>query len=84
MPPDGIGRLRSKEDILEALAKTFVAIRIAILTSTTTNANDVVDDPGVGPNQTRASEAAWAAVHGYDHYGQVIGYLRWNGIIPKP
>ncbi len=81
---NAIGRLKSKSDILATLAESFVAVHRAIATITPANANDVIDDVGVGPNQTRESEAAWVAVHGYDHYGQMVEYLRMNGITPKP
>ena len=78
-----IGKLRSKDEILAALAGSFLAVHHAIATITQANANDVIDDSGVGPNQTKESEAAWVAVHGYDHYGQMVEYLRMNGITPK-
>ena len=81
---NAIGKLKTKDEILAALANSFTAVRLAIMTITPANANDVVDDSGVGPNQTRESEAAWVAVHGYDHYGQMVEYLRFNGIVPKP
>jgi hypothetical protein len=31
---------------------------------------------------TRTTIAAFAAAHGYDHYGQMVEYLRMNGIVP--
>src|SRR5580700_2165024 len=31
---------------------------------------------------TRVTIAAFAAAHGYDHYGQMVEYLRMNGIVP--
>ena len=81
---NAIGRLKSKNDIINALAGSFLAVHRAIATITRENDNNLIDDSGVGPNQTRESEAAWAAVHGYDHYGQMVEYLRMNGITPKP
>jgi len=32
--------------------------------------------------QARVSLAAFAVAHGYDHYGQMVEYLRMNGIVP--
>ncbi len=78
-----ISKLKSKSEILTALAASFLAVHQAIATTTLTNENDVIDDTGVAPNQTRESEAAWVAVHGYDHYGQLVEYLRLNGLTPK-
>jgi len=31
---------------------------------------------------TRLVLATFAAAHAFDHYGQMIGYLRMNGIVP--
>ncbi len=79
-----IGKLKTKDEILAALAASFLAVHQSIATITPANQNDVVDDNGVAPDQTRESEAAWVAVHGYDHYGQLVEYLRLNGLTPKP
>lgn len=76
-----IGTLENKDAILAALEASFVAVHQAIATITPANQNDAVDDIGVAPHVTRATEAAWAAVHGYDHYGQMVEYLRMNGIV---
>ena len=82
--PKVVGALHEKDDIIAALTSSFVAVHGAIATITTSNQNDAVDDPGVGPHQSRLSEAAWVAAHGYDHYGQIVEYLRMNGIVPSP
>ena len=79
-----IGLLKDKDQILAALSDSFAAVHKAIATITPANENEAVDDIGVGPNQTKESEAAWVAVHGYDHYGQMVEYLRMNGIVPSP
>ena len=31
---------------------------------------------------TRATVAAFAKAHGFDHYGQMVEYLRMNGVVP--
>ena len=76
-----LGKLTRKDEILTALAESFVAVHRAVATITPANANDAVEDVGVGANQSRESLAAWVAVHGYDHYGQMVEYLRLNGIV---
>lgn len=76
-----IGSLKSKDEIVAALTASFTVMHKAIATLTPANQNDMVDDIGVAPYVTKASEAAWAAVHGYDHYGQMVEYLRLNGIV---
>ena len=76
-----IGSLDKKDAILAALEGSFAAVHAAIATITPANQNDTVDDIGVAPHVTKATEAAWVAVHGYDHYGQMVEYLRMNGIV---
>lgn len=73
-----LGALKSKDDIVAALAASFVYAHRAVGTLTTQNAFEVVGAHG----QTRATMAALAMVHGNDHYGQLAEYLRMNGIIP--
>ena len=34
------------------------------------------------PFKTRVAMAAWAPAHAYDIYGQMVEYLRMNGIVP--
>ena len=38
--------------------------------------------PFQGATATRISLIAEAMIHSYDHYGQIVEYLRMNGIIP--
>jgi hypothetical protein len=37
---------------------------------------------GNGRPTTRLFQATFAAAHAFDHYGQMIEYLRMNGIVP--
>jgi uncharacterized damage-inducible protein DinB len=50
--------------------------------ATITAANAFVTIKGVDGMQTRASIAAFGVAHGYDHYGQMVEYLRMNGLVP--
>lgn len=77
-----IGALTKKDEIVAALSASFAAVHQSIAKITPANQNEAVDDPGVGPNLTKETEAAWVAAHGYDHYGQMVEYLRMNGIVP--
>ena len=79
-----ISALQKKDDILAALAGSFQAVHQAIATITPANQGEFVDDAGVGAHITKETEAAWVAVHGFDHYGQIVEYLRMNGIAPPP
>ena len=76
-----IGSLTSKDDAVAALAGSFAFGHKAIATLTAANAFEVlkVPEPGI---QTRSTLAGFAISHANDHYGQMIEYLRMNGIVP--
>jgi hypothetical protein len=38
--------------------------------------------PLQGQTATRSSLIVEAMIHSYDHYGQMVEYLRMNGIVP--
>jgi hypothetical protein len=75
-----IDALTSKDEIVKALEDSFAFAHKAIATITPENAFVVIK--GVDGQHTRASLAALGAVHGYDHYGQMVEYLRMNGVVP--
>jgi uncharacterized damage-inducible protein DinB len=81
MKPDvdlkAIGALTEKDQILAALAASFTFTHKAIATLTTKNAFESVRE-----TETRASLAGGVVAHGFDHYGQIVEYLRMNGIVP--
>jgi hypothetical protein len=72
-----LSNLKSKDEIVAALKASFVFAHKAIATLTVANAFD-----GVRGDQTRASLAGGVVAHGFDHYGQLVEYLRMNGIVP--
>ncbi len=72
--------LTKKEDILAALAKSFVFAHKAIATITAENAFTAIKP--VDGMTTRATLAAFGVAHGNDHYGQMVEYLRMNGLLP--
>lgn len=75
-----IGNIKTKEEAVDALAKSFAYGHRVIATINAPNAFLAIK-PVDGQN-TRATLAAFAAAHGFDHYGQMVEYLRMNGIIP--
>lgn len=75
-----IEKLTKKEDCVEVLAKSFAFAHKAIATITVANAFEPIKP--VDGMKTRASLAAFGVAHGYDHYGQMVEYLRMNGVIP--
>ena len=72
-----IGSLTDKDKLVAALAGSFDFLHKAIGTMTAQNAFESVKG-----TQTRASLAGFAIAHGFDHYGQLVEYLRMNGIVP--
>jgi uncharacterized damage-inducible protein DinB len=84
-PPDpkiqNVAKLTGKDDVVAALADSFTALHKAIATLTAANAFEVIKwpEPGLA---TRATTASFAVAHAFDHYGQMVEYLRMNGIVP--
>lgn len=79
---DGIDKLTAKADVVAALAGSFAFLHRAIGTLTPANSFEVTDAPMAGFFQTRATMAAFAVGHGFVHYGQMVEYLRMNGLVP--
>ena len=75
-----IGSITTKDEAVAALEASFVYAHKAIATITTENAFVAIKP--IDGFSTRATIAAFAAAHGNDHYGQMVEYLRMNGIVP--
>jgi uncharacterized damage-inducible protein DinB len=76
---DAIDKLTRKEDIIQALRNSYAFAQQAIDTITVENAFE----PLAGEHKaTRAGLVATALAHTNDHYGQMVVYLRMNGIVP--
>lgn len=74
-------KLTKKDDVVAALAGSFAFAHKAIATLTLANAFEVIKSPEPG-FQTRGTLAAFGIAHAFDHYGQMVEYLRMNGIVP--
>ncbi len=72
-----IAALTDKDAIVAALEASFVFAHKAFANITADNAFESLRE-----NQTRATVAAGLVAHGFDHYGQMVEYLRMNGIVP--
>ncbi len=72
-----IGSMTDKDQIVGALAASFTFAHKAVATLTEKNAFESVHEM-----QTRASLAGGLVAHGFDHYGQLVEYLRMNGVVP--
>jgi uncharacterized damage-inducible protein DinB len=73
---DAIEKLTTKAEIIEALKKSLAQAHTFVDGITPENAYVTT------ANGTRAGMAAFGIAHMMDHYGQMVVYLRMNGIVP--
>jgi len=86
-PDEGIGSngpdaIQTKEQIVQYLKDSFAHAHKAVATITADNAFTPLKDPAVPFLNTRAALAVFACAHAMDHYGQIVEYLRDNGMVP--
>jgi len=77
---DGNGpeNLKSKAEIIKFLKESFALGHKAAATLTTQN----MLQPAENSKSTRLHLAEFGVAHAFDHYGQMVEYLRMNGIVP--
>jgi uncharacterized damage-inducible protein DinB len=77
---DGNGpvNLKTKAEIIQFLKDSYALGHKAVATLTTEN----MLQPPPGSKSTRLRLATFGVAHAYDHYGQMVEYLRMNGIVP--
>ena len=75
---NGPERVKSKADILQFLKDSFALGHRA---ATTLTAGNMLEFPGRSTS-SRFHLATFGIAHAYDHYGQIVEYLRMNGIVP--
>jgi hypothetical protein len=78
----GPASVKSKEDIIKFLKDSFTYAHKAIATINETNLTNTVRSPFGEGKVTRLGMASVFSWHAYDHYGQMVEYLRMNGIVP--
>jgi uncharacterized damage-inducible protein DinB len=87
-PPVDIGdesgpaSITSKDDILKYLKASFEYVHKAIATVSDSNLTGTVKSPFGEGAVSRLGLAMSVPSHGFDHYGQMVVYLRMNGIVP--
>jgi uncharacterized damage-inducible protein DinB len=76
--------VRSKAEIMEYLRGSFAALHRSVAAITAQNAVAPVwpNRAGTSRQNTRLQFAVDAVAHSYDHYGQIVEYLRMNDIVP--
>ena len=86
-PPDcetgGPNPARTKDEIMKYLRDSFEYANGVLTTLTPANALDPASGR-YGGTSTRLGLTTLAIWHASDHYGQIVVYLRMNGIVPPP
>jgi uncharacterized damage-inducible protein DinB len=75
---DGPARLKTKAEILAFLKDSFALGHRAAATVTVDN---MLEPVGNGKS-SRLHLATFGVAHAADHYGQIVEYLRMNGVVP--
>jgi hypothetical protein len=75
---DGPQNLKSKSEIMKFLKDSFALGHKAAATLTTEN----MLQPPEHSKSLRLRLAMFGVSHAFDHYGQMVEYLRMNGIVP--
>jgi hypothetical protein len=78
MRGDGPVSLKTKVDIVKFLKDSFALGHRAAATLTTQNMLRTAENS----KSSRLHLAAFSVAHAFDHYGQMVEYLRMNGIVP--
>jgi uncharacterized damage-inducible protein DinB len=76
--PDSV---RTKAEIMEYVKGSFVALHKAVATIDDKNLVQSTASPSQW-QKTRLSFAMDAVAHSFDHYGQLVEYLRMNNVVP--
>jgi hypothetical protein len=76
---NGPESLKTKADIMKFLRDSFAQGHKAAATVTNDN---MLQPAKPGGSTARLHRATFAVAHAYDHYGQMVEYLRMNGIVP--
>jgi len=84
-PPDcdkgGPNPAKTRAELLTYLRNSFAAMNNSLNAVSSKNMYEPIEGPYGGPN-TRLGIAGLAIWHVADHYGQIVIYLRLNGIVP--
>lgn len=75
---NGPANLQTKAEIIKFLKDSFALGHKAAATLT---AENMLQPPG-NSKSARLRLAEFGVAHAYDHYGQMVEYLRMNGIVP--
>jgi uncharacterized damage-inducible protein DinB len=77
----GPENMKAKADIIKFLKDSFAFGHKAVATLNDSNLVQPITRNNKPPT-TRLFLATFAPAHAFDHYGQIVEYLRMNGIVP--
>jgi hypothetical protein len=77
----GPSPVKTRDELVGYLRDSFKALRKSLGAITQKNMFEPIEGPYAGPN-TRLGLANVAIWHCADHYGQLVLYMRLNGIVP--
>jgi len=78
----GPASVKTKAEILSYSKDSFAYVHKAIQTINEKNLVEAVKSPFGEGSVTRLGLATSVSAHCFDHYGQMVEYLRMNGIVP--
>jgi len=78
----GPASIKTKNEIMKYLNDSFTYVHKALATVNEKNLVEPVKSPFGEGSVTRLGLATGVAAHGSNHYGQMVEYLRMNGIVP--
>ena len=78
----GPASVKTKAEILNYLKESFAYVHKAVKTINDKNLVEPLKSPFGEGSVTRLGIATSVAAHGFDHYGQMVEYLRMNNIVP--
>jgi uncharacterized damage-inducible protein DinB len=79
---NGPDSMKAKSDIVKFAKDSLAYAHKAVASITDENALGQIDSPFGNGKVTRLGIATVFAWHSFDHYGQMVEYLRMNGIVP--
>ena len=80
--PNGPDELKTKADIIKFLKDSYALGHKAAATLSSENLLEPLAIFGGQRKAPRLYLATFAVAHAFDHYGQMVEYLRMNGIVP--
>ncbi len=79
---NGPASIKSKAEIVKFLKDSFAYMHKAVAATNEQNAVESIKNPFGEGTATRLGMSTLIVGHCFDHYGQMVEYLRMNGIIP--